>query len=80
MAQENFVQELAQIIRYHRKKSNLNQEELAKLAGVGKTVVFDIEHSKKTVQLDTLLKILNILNIKLDINSPLMKAYQEENK
>lgn len=66
---------LSDAIRFHRKKSGLTQAELAKLAGVGKTVVFDIEKGKKTVQLDTLLKVLKTLNIQLRFQSPLMEFY-----
>jgi y4mF family transcriptional regulator len=81
MNEENPIfKELAQIIHYHRKKSGLTQVELAKLAGLGKTSIFDIEHAKTSVQFDTLLKVLNILNIKIDFSSPLMKACLEERK
>jgi len=66
---------LAQAIRYHRKKSSLTQQELAKLAGLGKTVIFDIEKGKNTVQLDSILKVLNILNIEMKFLSPLMAAF-----
>lgn len=68
-------EQLPQAVRYHRKKSGLTQAELAKLASVGKTVVFDIEKGKRTIQLDTLLKVLAILNISLSFQSPLMEAY-----
>jgi y4mF family transcriptional regulator len=66
---------LAQAIRYHRKKSSLTQLELAKLAGLGKTVIFDIEKGKNTVQLDSILKVLQILNIGMKFWSPLMKNF-----
>jgi len=62
---------IAEIVRYHRKKSGLSQKELAKLAGVGKTVVFDIENGKTSVRMDTLQKILKILNIEFKLISPL---------
>ena len=62
---------LKDLVREHRKRSGLSQAELAKLAGVGKTVVFDIEHGKESVQFDTLLKILRVLNISLSFSSPL---------
>ena len=52
--------------------------ELAKLAGIGKTVVFDIEHAKPTVQLNTLLSVLKVLNIQCNFSSPLMQAYEAE--
>jgi y4mF family transcriptional regulator len=68
------------IIHFHRKKSGLSQKELADLAGVGKTVIFDIEKGKDTIQLNTLLKILNVLNISITIESPLMKTFNIENE
>ena len=42
--------EIATMVVYYRKKSKLSQQELAQLAGVGKTAVFDIEKGKKTIQ------------------------------
>ena len=62
--------EIAKIIHYCRKQSGLSQRELANLAGVGKTAVFDIEKGKETIQLDTLLKILSILNIRIKLEMP----------
>jgi transcriptional regulator with XRE-family HTH domain len=47
---------------------------------VGKTVIFDIEKGKDTIQLNTLLKILNVLNISITIESPLMKTFNIENE
>ena len=65
-------EELATIIRMHRKAAKLSQLQLADLAGVGKTVVFDIEKGKETVKLKTLLKILKVLNIEMQLTSPLL--------
>lgn len=62
--------DIAQTIRYFRKQSGLSQQQLAELAGIGKTVVFDIEKGKATVQLNSLLKILDALNIKLKFDTP----------
>jgi HTH-type transcriptional regulator / antitoxin HipB len=64
---------LAQFIKKHRKAAGLSQLQLAELAGVGKTVVFDLEKQKETVQLNTLRKILTALNIKVLLISPLSK-------
>ena len=36
--------DVANCIYYHRKQSGLTRIELAKLAGVGKGAIFDIEH------------------------------------
>ncbi|MEA3462077.1 MAG: helix-turn-helix domain-containing protein, partial [Bacteroidota bacterium] len=52
---------LARIIKQHRKAAKLSQLQLAELAGVGKTVVFDIEKGKETVKLDILRRILKVL-------------------
>ncbi|HAH22726.1 MAG TPA: transcriptional regulator [Prolixibacteraceae bacterium] len=63
---------LATIIKRHRKAAGLSQLQLAEMAGVGKTVIFDIEKGKETIQLDTLRKILAVLNIKVQLTSPFM--------
>lgn len=67
----DFIKQLALTIRQYRKKSGLTQQELAQLAGIGKTAVFDLEHGKGTAQLDTVLNILKVLNIQLNITGPL---------
>jgi HTH-type transcriptional regulator / antitoxin HipB len=74
------AQEMGRMVRFHRKRSGLTQQEAAKLAGIGKAALFDIEHGKTTVQLDTLMKLFAVLNIKLQFNSPLMQKYKTENK
>lgn len=66
--------ELGNYIRSHRKKSGLTQAKLAEMIGVGKTVIYDLEKGKETVQLSTLSKILNGLNIKVKLESPLDKT------
>jgi len=70
------AQNLPQIIRMHRKAARLSRMQLAELAGVGKTVVYDIEKGKESVQLNTLRKILKVLNISIILNSPLMDNLQ----
>lgn len=77
---EKFKKEIPEFVTRHRKKSGLSQEALAKLAGVGKTAVFDIEHGKVTVQMDTLLRILDALNIEVQLSSPLLQAVKEKQK
>jgi HTH-type transcriptional regulator/antitoxin HipB len=70
--------DLKDIVRHHRRLSGLSQAELARLAGVGKTVVFDIEHGKESVQFDTLKKVLAALNIKLILRSPILERSEKE--
>jgi HTH-type transcriptional regulator / antitoxin HipB len=69
--------QIAAIVRFHRKTSGLSQAKLAKLAGLGKTVIFDIERGKLSIRLVTLLKVLNVLNIKIEFQSPLMALFKE---
>lgn len=59
------------MVKGHRKKAGLTQLELANLAGVGKTTVFDIEKNKETVRWNNLLAVLRVLNIKVEFKSPL---------
>lgn len=68
--------EIAKSVHYCRKQSGLSQLELAKLAGVGKTTIFDIEKGKETVQLNTLLKVLDVLNIQMILETPFMQIMQ----
>jgi len=63
---------LANVIRKHRKAAGLSQRQLAEMAGVGKTVVFDIEKGKETIKVNTLRKILKVLNIKVQLTSQIM--------
>ena len=63
---------LGDVVRQHRRLAGLSQLALAKLASVGKTVVFDIEHDKESVQLDTLGKVLAVLNLHLELRSPVL--------
>lgn len=65
--------EIGKTVRYFRKQSGLSQLGLAQLAGVGKTAVFDIEKGKETVQLNTLLKVLAVLNIKIKLETPFVQ-------
>ena len=71
---------LASLTRKHRKAAGLSQIQLAEMAGVGKTSVFDLEKGKETIQLDTLRKILTVLNIKVQLISPFMNKTDDHEK
>jgi y4mF family transcriptional regulator len=75
-----YVNEIANIVKYHRTKSGLNQKQLADLAGVGKTVIFDIEKGKASIRLTTLLNIFEVLNIKIKFDSPIMNSMEIEDE
>lgn len=67
------MEPLANLIQSHRKTAGLSQAKLASLAGVGKTVIWDLEHGKDSVQWDTLQKVLRVLNISAEWKSPLIE-------
>ena len=72
------IQDIGDIVKYHRKKAGLSQKALANIAGIGKTVVFDIEKGKETVQFKSIENVLEALNINILFNSPLMDKYNKE--
>jgi HTH-type transcriptional regulator/antitoxin HipB len=74
----DYIQHLGDIIKYHRKKAGLSQKSLADVAGIGKTAVFDIEKGKETVQFKSIINALKALNIRIELNSPLMDKYKIE--
>lgn len=61
---------LPNLIKSGRKKAELSQLELAELAGVGKTLIFNIEKGQTDVQFTNLLKVLRVLNIKISVEAP----------
>lgn len=69
---------ISDIVLFHRKKSGLSRNQLADLAGVGKTVIYDIEKGKETIRFSTLQKVLKVLNIKITFTSPLMEMLNEK--
>jgi y4mF family transcriptional regulator len=72
------ISDWGNVIRFHRKCSGLSQNDLADLAGVGKTAVFDIEKGKTTIRLNTLVCVLKALNMSLDLKGPLMAQWYEQ--
>ena len=80
MKSDGFVEEMAVTIRRYRKLAGLSQEALARLAGIGKTSVFDMEKGKPGVRLETLLAVCEVLNISLDVRGPLDGASEMVSK
>ncbi len=64
---------LVDLIVQTRKAAGLTQQQLAELAGVGKTVIWDLENGKTTVRYETLVRVLRALNIRVTAKSPLGK-------
>ena len=72
------IQYIGDIVKYHRKKAGLSQKALADIAGIGKTVVFDIEKGKETVQFKSIESVFKALNINILFDSPLMEKWKKE--
>lgn len=69
---------IGRAVRAHREAAGLSRRALSELAGVGTTALYDVEHGKETVQLRTLLRLLDALNIDLRLESPLMERLDLE--
>lgn len=71
------IQNLSAVIRQTRKLAHLSQNELADMAGVGKTLIFDVEKGAKKISLEKLIRICNALNIKIELKLPLELEVEE---
>jgi len=69
-------QKLAHVVKLHRKAAKLSRASLAEMAGVGKTVIYDIENGKESIQFNTLRKILKVLNVRIELISPILDNLQ----
>jgi y4mF family transcriptional regulator len=61
------VKALASAVRSRRKTLGVTQIELARLAGCGPVFVYGLETGKKTLRLDKLLAVLEVLGLELVI-------------
>ncbi|MBV8048378.1 MAG: helix-turn-helix transcriptional regulator [Paludibacterium sp.] len=61
---------LGQAVANSRRKQGLTQGELAEFAGVGITFVNQLEKGKGTVRLELVLKVLQTLNVQLELILP----------
>jgi len=58
---------LGRVIRAHRRRAGLRQDELAALAGVGNRFVSELEHGKSTAELGRTLRVMAVLGLELEI-------------
>lgn len=66
-----FMSDLGKKVRFLRKQAKLTQVQLADLAGVGKSTVFDLEKGCTTLRIDSILPILAVLNVDIRLSGPL---------
>jgi HTH-type transcriptional regulator / antitoxin HipB len=64
-------------LHFHRKRAGLSRRELSVLADVSQTSIYDVEHGKKTVRMDTVARLCAALNIRMRLESPLMDEFLE---
>lgn len=64
------------LLRYHRERAGLSRRALSALADVSETAIYDVEHGKPTVRLDTLLALFDALNLSLRVKGPLVDEFE----
>lgn len=70
-------EQIGSYARQKRRELSLRQQDLADLAGVSDRLIRDIEHGKPTVQLNTLLRVLNVLGLHIQLTE--FDALRQEN-
>jgi len=64
--------DLGRLIRDLRKQAHLSQGRLAELADLSRTAIQNLEAGKETCQLNTVFKVLKVLNIHVHLSHPLL--------
>lgn len=64
----NFITNVALKLREERKQRGLSQTDLAAFAGVSLNFISQLESGKKTVRIDKLLSVLNVLGLEIKID------------
>ena len=60
---------IGEIVKENRKSLKLTQAELAKYANVSPKFIIELENNKKTLQLDKIYDVLNVLDLTIAIVS-----------
>jgi DNA-binding XRE family transcriptional regulator len=68
-------EQLASLIRWHRRRAGLSQVELARFAGVSRYVVQDLETGTGRTAWGRVLPVLQALNLRLQPEGPLVKEW-----
>jgi predicted transcriptional regulator len=72
--------DIRSLVIFHRKKAGLTQIELAKLSGVSRFVVQDIEAGTGRTTWKHLKSVLTALNLELEPKGPLVDEWQAQRK
>lgn len=64
---------LSQMIKEARKSQNLTQSQLGEKLGVGKSQISKIENNAKNSRIGTIIKVLNVLKVKVKL------VFEDEN-
>ena len=65
------VKSLGKLIKETRKEQQLTQADIAVSAQVGVRFIVDLENGKETAQIGKVLKVCQMLGLKLDIEKPI---------
>ncbi len=69
---------IASLIAWHRKRAGLSQSELAHHAGVSRYVVQDLEAGHARTTWKKLEPVLEVLNLRLEPEGPLVDAWRRD--
>lgn len=68
---------IGDLIRQARQKQNLTQDELAKKLGINKSNISKMENNIKSMRIDTLMNVLNVLDAKVMIRVELKEGKRQ---
>ena len=68
---------IGDLIRQARQKQNLTQDELAKKLGINKSNISKMENNIKSMRIDTLMNVLNVLDAKVMIQVELKEGKRQ---
>ncbi len=67
--------QLASLVRFHRKRAGLSQVDMASMADVSRKVVQDLEASRDGISWRNLMAVLAVLNVNLRPDGPLIDEW-----
>jgi len=66
--------QLGQTVRETREARGLSRREVTEQAGIGKTALYDLEHGNPGVRWNTLVAVLDLLDLHLDLTESAVPA------